>query len=111
VARGRFSPNLLQAIAEFDHGPQNLISLEQLRMSNEELRGAMGEHRGTLLLRQFAKHRPYYAATVVTQDVHAIGDQRPHGVGIDARAVPTYVRRRRKAANASESQRTKQADP
>jgi len=52
-------------------------------MPNQELRGAMREHSGTLLHRQFAKHRRCYAA-VVTQDVHAIGDQRPHGVGGDA---------------------------
>jgi hypothetical protein len=96
MTRGRFIPDLLQPVTEFDHSSQNLISVEQLaqllagalveqfRMSNEELRGAMREHSGTLLLRQFAKHRPYYAATVVTQDVHAIGDQRPHGVGGDA---------------------------
>jgi hypothetical protein len=79
-------------------------------MSNEALRGAMREHSGTLLLRQFAKHRPYYAATVVTQNVQPICEQCPNGVGIDGRAVANNVRRRRKAANASETQRTKQAD-
>jgi hypothetical protein len=50
MASGRFVPNLLQAITEFDHGSQHLVSIEQLaqllagtlveqfRMSNEQLR-------------------------------------------------------------------------
>jgi hypothetical protein len=70
----------------------------------------MPEHSGTLLLRQFAKHWPYYAATVVTQDVHTISEQCPNGIGVDARATANDVWPRRKAANASETQRTKQAD-
>jgi hypothetical protein len=30
LASGRFSPNLLQTIAECDHGSQDLVSVEQL---------------------------------------------------------------------------------
>jgi hypothetical protein len=30
VASRRFIPNLLQAVTEFDHGSQHLVSIEQL---------------------------------------------------------------------------------
>jgi hypothetical protein len=52
-------------------------------MSNEELRGAIREHSGTLLFGQVAKYRPYYGATVVTQEVQPICEQCPNGIGID----------------------------
>jgi hypothetical protein len=43
----------------------------------------------------------------VTQDVHAIGEQRPHRVGVYADTVVPDVRRWRKISDASEPERTK----
>src|SRR6202011_2704185 len=84
VAPGRFIPDPLQAITEFDHGSQDLVPLEQLtqlparlrveqcRMSNEQLRCASFEHGSAFLLRQLVTHRPNYSTTVVAQDMQAV---------------------------------------
>jgi hypothetical protein len=79
-------------------------------MANEYLWRVLRERSRTLLLRQRAKYRPYHAAPVVTQHVHAIYEQRSHGVGVYRDAIAHDVRSRRKTADLSEAKRTKQAD-
>jgi hypothetical protein len=121
MAAGRFIPNLLQALTEFDHGSQHLVSIEKLAQlpappsssSFGRRTSICGERCASVAaLSCFvsAKHRPYHPAPVVPQHVHAIGEQRPYGVSVYRGAVAHDVRRRRKAADVSEAKRSKQAD-
>src|SRR5579872_1470659 len=122
VTFGRLFPDQLEAIAEVDHYSQHLVAVEQLVqllailrvqqlwMTNEQLRGAWGEKRGTLVLRQLSKNRPYDSTAVFTQHVQAVREQRFHGVRIYIHMIPHHVWQRRQGADAREAQRAQHTD-